>query len=515
MGKKAVLYARVSTDEQRDNGFSLQDQISRMQKHCRSNDYDILQVLEEDHSAKTFNRPKFQQFLTDLKAGAIKPNVFVCVRPDRFSRNFQQTLDMFATFKRYGVVIQFLENDVEVDTPESKIIFMLNQLLPEIDNDRRSLNVTRGMRQAKKEGRWMGPPLRGYRMEKRGGMAQMIPNEKAKVIVQGFEMFASGLYTQEEVRLKMRVLGVSVSRFQIKNVLTNIAYTGKILIPAWKDEPETLVDGLHEGIISDALFQRVQDVLHGRKHHPTKFTKRSDSFPLRGYLECSQCGGKLTASSSKSRNGSKHPYYHCRKGCKERFKADDTHQAFQGFLASFKMPEEILSLYYHIMQDIFKKDDDSRNSEIEGLENQIAQVQSRLNNAQDSFFDGVIDQTEFTKVKARYQEQLDELSFRQMRTKFSKSHFQQYLDFGFSLLTDLDRYFDEASLEVKQKMLGSIFPEKLIFDGNKCRTARPTQLLNLLTMNINELGEIKKDFPDFKSEKSSKVTTTGVEPAHP
>jgi hypothetical protein len=37
--------------------------------------------------------------------------------------------------KRYGVVIQFLENDVEVDTPESKIIFMLNQLLPEIDND--------------------------------------------------------------------------------------------------------------------------------------------------------------------------------------------------------------------------------------------------------------------------------------------------------------------------------------------------------------------------------------------
>jgi len=35
---------------------------------------------------------------------------------------------------------------------------------------------------------------------------------------------------------------------------------------------------------------------------------------------------------------------------------------------------------------------------------------------------------------------------------------------------------------------------------------RPTQLLNLLTMNINELGEIKKDFPDLQSEKSSKVT---------
>jgi len=506
MGKKAVLYARVSTDEQRDNGFSLQDQISRMQKHCRSNDYDILQVLEEDHSAKNFNRPVFQRFLTDLKAGAIKPTVFVCVRPDRFSRNVQQTFEMFATLKKLGVNVAFLESHVDVNNPVDLLLLYINQILPEIDNARRSLNVTRGMRQARREGRWMGPPLRGYKMEKQGNTSLMIPNEKAKVIVQGFEMFASGLHSQEEVRLKLRTLGVHVSRFQIKNVLTNIAYTGKILIPAWKDEPETLVDGLHEGIISDELFKRVQDVLHGRKHHPTKFTKRSDSFPLRGYLECSQCGGKLTASSSKSRNGSKHPYYHCRKGCKERFKADDAHQSFQGLLASFKMPDEIMSLYYHIMQDIFRKDEDSKKAEVEGLENQIAQVQSRLNNAQDSFFDGVIDQTEFTKVKARYQEQLDELSFRQMRTKFSKSHFQQYLDFGFSLLTDLDRYFDEASLEVKQKMLGSIFPEKLIFDGKKCRTARPTQLLSLLTMNINELGEIKKDFPDMQSEKSSKVT---------
>ena len=88
----------------------------------------------------------------------------------------------------------------------------------------------------------------------------------------------------------------------------------------------------------------------------------------------------------------------------------------------------------------------------------------------------------------------------------SKSNFQKYLDFSFALLANIDRYLDEASLEIKQKMLGSIFPEKLIFEGNKCRTARPTPLLNLLTMNINELGEIKKDFPETSSEKSSGVT---------
>ena len=405
MGKKAVLYARVSTDEQRENGFSLQDQISRMQKHCRANDYDILQVLEEDHSAKTFDRPVFQRFLKDLKSGAIKPNVLLCVRPDRFSRNALKTFEMFAILSKLGVDVRYLENQVDINTPEDLLPFYFYHLFPEIENKRRGLNTTRGMRQAQKEGRWMGSPLRGYSMVKRGNTSLMIPNEKAKVIFQAFEMFASGLYSQEEVRQKMRTLGVTVSRFQIKNILTNIAYTGKILILAGKDEPETLVDGLHEGIISDALFKRVQDVLHGRKHHPTKFTKRSDFFPLRGHLQCSQCGGKLTASSSKSRNGSKHPYYHCRKGCKERFRADDAHQAFQGFLASFKMPDEILSLYYHIMQDIFKKDEDSKRSETESLENQIAQVQNRLKKVHDSFFDEVIDQTEFTKIKARYQEE--------------------------------------------------------------------------------------------------------------
>jgi site-specific DNA recombinase len=238
MGKKVVLYARVSTDEQRDNGFSLQDQIGRMQKYCRSNDYDILQILEEDHSAKNFNRPKFQQFLNELKEGAIKPSFLVCVRPDRYSRNVQESFGMFATLRKWGVEVKFLESHVDVNTPEDKLLLYINQILPEIDNESRSLNVTRGMRQAQKEGRWMGLPLRGYKKERVNNTSLMIPNEKAKVIIEGFEMFASGLYSQEEVRQKMRTLGVPLFKFQIKNVLTNIAYTGVILIPAWKDETE-------------------------------------------------------------------------------------------------------------------------------------------------------------------------------------------------------------------------------------------------------------------------------------
>ena len=76
------------------------------------------------------------------------------------------------------------------------------------------------------------------------------------------------------------------------------------------------------------------------------------------------------------------------------------------------------------------------------------------------------------------------------------------MEYGFSLIQHLDKYYDTADLAVKQKMIGSIFPEKLVFEDKTYRTANPNALLFIITLNINELGSIKKDFPEIVSEKS-------------
>ena len=511
MGKSAVLYARVSTEEQKENGFSLQDQVARLKKYCAQNDFRVLKVFEEDCSAKTFNRPQFKHFLQLLEEGNIKPNIFLCVRPDRFSRNLDESLKMLKTLRAYGIEVQFIENNIKSDNPEDLLLKVIYLALPEIDNQRRSQNVTRGMRRAKKEGRWMGTPLKGYKMEHINGAKLMTPDDDAKFILEAYKTFSKGVFTMEEVRKQLWKKSFKVSKNQFKLILSNICYTGKIVIGEWKDEPKQIVNGLHEGIISDKLFNQVQDILTGRRTQ-SKHTKRKEELPLRGFLQCAKCGGKLTGSGSKSRSGEKHFYYHCQKGCKERFRADEANELFMDYLNSFQLPDEIITLYFEVMRDIFKVDDKERLNEIFHYEKQINHLQDRLASVHDKFIDDIIDERTYNHLKKRYENDLSDLVIKQGHLKAQKTHFEKYMLYSFSLISNLKEYYEKASLEVKQKVIGSIFPEKLVFDDKKYRTAKHSQFLSLLCLNFNELNEIKKDSPESNSKKSFLVDPLGLEP---
>ena len=188
---------------------------------------------------------------------------------------------------------------------------------------------------------------------------------------------------------------------------------------------------------------------------------------------------------------------------------------FEEYLDSFTVPDEILTLYYFIMEDTFKKDDRERNKAIASYKKQIATCESRLENLEDSFYDLIINEAEYKRAKKRYDDQLNDLLFKSGQLQVAKSSMRKYLDYGFALIRNLGKYYGESTLEVKQKIIGSIFPEKLIFSNNNYRTAKSSKLLSLITMNINELGQIKKDFPEISSEKSYSVAPRGIEPLFP
>lgn len=63
----ADLYIRVSTDEQADKRYSQRDQEERLIRYCQVNSIKIRKTIFEDHSAKTFNRPKWIQYLSEIK----------------------------------------------------------------------------------------------------------------------------------------------------------------------------------------------------------------------------------------------------------------------------------------------------------------------------------------------------------------------------------------------------------------------------------------------------------------
>ena len=314
--KKVVLYTRVSTEEQKDNGFSLQDQYKRLVNHCEKEGLKILHHYQEDHSAKNFKLPKWIEFIQDLKEGRINSSLVLCIRPDRFSRNLKESCEQVAFLRKYGVELKFLENDFDDSTPESWFLSLINFAIPQMDNQRRSLNTKRGMRQAKREGRWNGVPPTGYDRYKTGNIHTITPNAKAKYVEESFKLFSKGIYSKEEVRRKMREQGFKLTKNPFSRMLSNPVYTGKIVIKAWKEEKEEIVQGLHEAIVTESLFEKVQSILRSKRVQPLQKTTKDPNLPLCGFLVCAKCGGNLTGARSKG-NGGYYYYYNCQKSCKK------------------------------------------------------------------------------------------------------------------------------------------------------------------------------------------------------
>ena len=65
--RNAIIYVRVSTEEQSEKGYSLAHQEERLRNYCKQHNITVVGFYKEDHSAKTFDRPAFNELLSYLK----------------------------------------------------------------------------------------------------------------------------------------------------------------------------------------------------------------------------------------------------------------------------------------------------------------------------------------------------------------------------------------------------------------------------------------------------------------
>lgn len=125
--------------------------------YCEKNEISVEKVILEDHSAKTFHRPEWIKLLEDIKKSRCSPfDMVMFTKWDRFSRNTSDAYQMISHLRTYEIEPIAMEQPLDLEVPESKTIVAVYLSMPEVENDRRSLNVIYGLRRAKKEGRWMG-----------------------------------------------------------------------------------------------------------------------------------------------------------------------------------------------------------------------------------------------------------------------------------------------------------------------------------------------------------------------
>lgn len=490
--KNAIIYTRVSTDEQADKGYSLRYQEERLRQYCGIQKLDVIAHFKDDYSAKTFERPAFKQLKEYVITNRKLIDCILFVKWDRFSRNTSDSYSMIKYFAKLGITVQAIEQPIDVKIPEQKILLAFYLAYPEIENDRRALNTRQGMIKAMKEGRWVSNAPLGYQNGRDiENKPILVPNEKSALINEMFEKLAAGGYSQEEIRREYNKKGLSISKSHISRIFLNPAYIGKIRVPSFNNDPETIIEGLHVPIVKEEIFYRVQDILNNsnKKGKPSRLI--NPNLPLRHHLKCPVCNRNLTGSASKG-NGGRYYYYHCQRGCNTRYKADIANSDFVQYLHSIKIKPEIIKLYSEIIKDVFSESNTEQNKRILQVDKEISLNTDKLNKIDNLLIEGKIDDLTHKRMTVDVNQKLKNLAAEKSQTGLMDSDYHRYLNYGFNILRDLDKYYLEADIEIKGKLLSSVFPGRLVYENGNYRTNGANNIISLLSGEIAENEGIKK-----------------------
>lgn len=512
--KNVILYIRVSTDEQADKGFSLRDQEEKLLSYCSNNNFNVLSIYREDHSAKTFNRPEFKKLMSNVRTNRKIVDQVLFTKWGRFSRNTTESYNRIDEFINLGITINAIEQPLDLSIPEQWLMLAVYLSMPDVENQRRSLNVKAGIRRAFKEGRYVVSPPKGYSMGRdNNNKPILVPNEDAKFIKEGFEILSTGLHTQKAVLNRLKEKGFKTSKSAFARIIRNPIYHGDIFLSAYKDEPEQIIKGIHQPLISKDLFDKVQQYIDGgKKQYKVQHKKINEKFPLKGFVLCPSCLRPLKASSSKGRS-QYYSYYHCSKPCSTRYKAEEVESWFGEFLNSISLKTNSRKLLEKIIENRFKAQTNSKKLSPKHYQ-EISSLNQKLERIQDLYLDGDFDKQEYQSAKLRYGKRLAELKSIEENWQKSKEVLSVYKN-GLKRLESLDKQFNVSEIDRKRQLIGSIFPKNFQFEDQKVRTEDINPLLlRIASINNGFKGNKKRD-KSKKVDLSHQVLKTGLEPVRP
>ncbi len=149
--KRAILYARVSTDEQARSGYSLAQQIEALRAYAASEGYEVLEeVVDAGQSGASLERPGMDRVRDLVAAGGV--SVVLAQDRDRFSREPAYLYLLREEFTAHGTRIKSL-NDRGDDSPEGQLTDGILDQLAKFERAKTTERSRRGKKQKDRLGK--------------------------------------------------------------------------------------------------------------------------------------------------------------------------------------------------------------------------------------------------------------------------------------------------------------------------------------------------------------------------
>ncbi len=225
---RCAVYVRVSTDDQRDNGYSIDSQLRMIKEYCEKNDYSIVDVYNDaGHSGKDLMRPEMQRLLADIKTK--KVDKLIAIKVDRLTRNNYDGFWLLNYCEEHDVKIELILEPYDVSTTNGEIIFGMNLVFGQRERKEIGARTKRAMEEMALEHIHPSKAPYGYTRNSETGYLEIEPIE-AEVVKEIFELCKeckstrgiATILTEENAYLKSG----KWRNDRVYKILTNSIYIG-------------------------------------------------------------------------------------------------------------------------------------------------------------------------------------------------------------------------------------------------------------------------------------------------
>ncbi len=507
--KRAALYLRVSTPGQvhtdyDPEGISIPAQRVAAERKADLLEADIVREFVEPGKTATSidKRPKFQEMLAWVKEQKDIDYVIVY----HFNRVFRNSVDAAITkrdLQKVGTRIVSTILDMG-EGPEGAMVESILHAVDQYQSQANGADIKYKMSQKIKNGGSVGPAKLGYlnvrETKPEGGEIRTIAvdEERSAHLISGFELYATGQYTQVETLNKLTAAGLRtrptrnrparpLSSSQFAEILSDRYYCGYV---TYDDEE---YPGRHTPLISETLFERVQRVL--ALHGGGDTRERKHSHWLKGLLWCHRCGHRMVITRGKG-NGGIYFYFFCRGRQKNLCDLPflgmaKIEAAVDRHFANVRLSSDFVAKIRKQFADAMQHEQ----ANLRDMKKRLATKLAELDVKEDNYLD-LVDDPDWPKAKikkklATIETERAEIAAQLADTTSKLDAGRQYFALALELLSDPQGFYRRGNAAVKKALTKLVFA-KINLDAHdpEGQEREAVVVSHQLTEGINALVEV-------------------------
>ena len=495
--KRVAAYCRVSTDnEDQANSFESQQRYFR-QYIERNPDWELYAIFADEgiSGTNTKKRKEFNRMIECAKNGDF--DLIITKEISRFARNTLDSIFYTRDLKKHGVGVIFLNDNINTLDGDAELRLAIMSSIAQEESRKTSERVKWGQKRQMEQGVVFGRSMLGYDV-KDGKMT--INEEGAKIVRLIFHKFVDEGKGTHVIARELREEGIEPMRVKewqntvILRVIRNEKYCGdlvqkKTYTPDFLShekkynrgqEEFVIIKDHHEPIISRELFDKANRILDAKSLSQEGKAKHSNRYPFSGKIKCGRCGASYVARYKTRKDGSRYKAWRCYEAANHGRPHIDKAGNQVGCSGESIRNEDAIYLLYlvcrelkinrqKVVDNLTKTIDavmriDLTGTSTSALSEKIEEAKKKRTGLIDLYTSGDIDKTEFTALRAKYDEDIEKLKstmegIEQQQTMILKQQ---------ELMADIKNAIDELinGIQYEDEYYTQILDKMVINDKN-------------------------------------------------